>query len=216
MTPKCRRNPHHKAFSRLAAMRRPASFALALVLGCATAFALASCGGGEDAKLLPGATAQEITENLDTVKQLVGEGECVGATNEAQEVSAQVEALSGVDPKLKQALEEGAARLNEVIVECQEATTETTEPTEDTTEEEAEERLPPGQEKKAEKEREKEEKQREKEEKEQEKREEDELAPPETTPAEPPTTPTPPSEEGGGTGAPGGVGPGEPAAPEDE
>ena len=59
-------------------------------------------------KLLPGATAKEITENLDTVKQLASEGECIGAADAAEEVSAQVEALDGVDPKLKQALERGA------------------------------------------------------------------------------------------------------------
>ncbi len=208
MTRKCRLNPHRRAFSRLAAMRRPATLALALALGCAAAFALASCGGGEDAKLLPGATAREITENLDAVEQLAGEGECVGAANEAQEVSAQVETLSGVDPKLKQALEAGAARLNEVVAECSETATETTEAsTEETTTEE--ERRPPGQEKKEEKEREREEAQREKEEATREEHE----APPEKTTPESPTTPTPAPSEGGGTGAPGGVSPGEPATP---
>ena len=70
---------------------------------------------GEDAKLLPGSTAQEITENLDTVKQLADEGECVGAADAAAEVSTQVESLEGVDPKLKQALQRGVARLDEVV-----------------------------------------------------------------------------------------------------
>jgi hypothetical protein len=181
-------------------MRRPASLALALAFGCAAAFALASCGGGEDAKLLPGATAREITENLDAVERLASEGECVGATNEAQEVSAQVEGLSGVDPKLKQALEAGAARLNEVVAECDETTTEPTEPSaeeEETTTEE---------------------KHLEHEEAQQEKREEHEQAPPETTPAEPPAPPAPAPQpgEGGGTGAPGGVSPGEPVTPGSE
>jgi len=212
MTHKCRQNPRRKAFSRLAAMRRPATLALALALGCASAIFLAACGGGEDAQLLPGSTAQEITENLDTVQQLAGEGECVGASDAALEVSGQVEALSGVDPKLKRALEAGAARLNEVVASCdEEVTTETVEPPAETTTTE-EEKLPPGQEKKEEKEREKEEKQLEKEEAKQEKAE---TPTAETTPAEPPTTPAPPSE-GGGTGAPGGVSPGEPAAPGSE
>jgi hypothetical protein len=204
----CRENLGPGALSRLARMDRPAT--LAIALGCAAILGLSACGGGEDAKLLPGATAQEITENLDTVKRLAEEGECIGAANEAQEVSGQVEALSGVDAKLKQALEEGAARLNEVIVSCtEEAETETVEPpTEETTTEE-EERLPPGQEKKAEKEREKEE---EKLEKEEDKQEEHEQPPAEAPPAKPPP-PAPPASEAGGTGAPGGVSPGEPAAP---
>jgi outer membrane biosynthesis protein TonB len=215
MTHKCRDNLHPGSFSRLAAMRQPATFALALALGCAAAFGLAACGGGEDAKLLPGTTAQEISENLAAVNQLAGEGECVGAADEAQEVSTQVEELDEVDPKLKRALEAGAARLNEVVASCEEEeATETVRPAGEATETE-EEDLPPGQEKKEEKEREKEEEQLEKEEA---KQEEQQQPPTETTPAEPPTTPTPPppSEKGGGTGAPGGVSPGKPVPPGDE
>jgi hypothetical protein len=83
----------------------------------AAAISLASCGG-EAAKLLPGETAREITANLDTVKQLADEGDCVGAESAAGQVSEQIEELSGIDAKLKRALEEGAARLNEVIASC--------------------------------------------------------------------------------------------------
>jgi septal ring-binding cell division protein DamX len=188
-------------------VRRLTAFtlALALALGVAAALALASCGGGENAKLLPGISAQEISENLDLVKQLVNEGECVGATNAAQEVSAQVEGLTGVDAKLKQALQSGAARLGEVVATCEESATEAVSPANEAPS--TEEELPPGLEKKAEKEREKEEKGLEKEASKQEK---ETPAPTETTPTEPPaTTPAPPAE-GGGTGAPGGVGPGAP------
>jgi len=182
-------------------MLRLAAPLLALALGVATAFALASCGG-EDAKLLPGSTAAEISENLDAVKQLASEGECVGAADAADQVSAQVEALSGVDPKLKQALERGAARLNEVVTTCEEVEveTETVAPAREATEEEA--KTPPGQEKKEEREREREEPEVEK---------NVPTTPTETTPSEP----TAPSEEGGGTGAPGGVSPATPA-PEGE
>lgn len=202
----CRENLLDRVFSRLATMRQLAALSLALALGVATAVGLASCGG-EDAELLPGATAAEISENLDTVKQLAGEGECVGAADAAEEVNAQVETLGGVDPELKQALERGAARLSEVVATCEETTTEAFEPsTEDT--EEAAPKIPPGQEKKEEKEREKEEKEAEKD-----LPPDTPTTPAETTPAEPPTTPPP--SEGGGTGAPGGVSPAEPA-PEGE
>ncbi|HXR29990.1 MAG TPA: hypothetical protein VN752_02470 [Solirubrobacterales bacterium] len=186
-------------------MRRPAAFALALALGALTAVGLASCGG-EDAKLLPGSTAQEITENLNTVEQLASEGECEGAAEAAEEVSVQVESLQGVDPKLEQALQQGVARLAEVVTTCEETTTEAIEP--DTEETMTERTEPPGQEKKAEKEREKEEKQAEKE------ADLPPTTPTETTPAEPPTSP-PPSEDGG-TGTPGGIAPSEPAAPGEE
>jgi len=208
VTRNCRENPPQKAFSRLAAMRRLGPFALALALGVASATALASCGG-EDAKLLPGSTAREITENLDTVKQLAAEGECAGAADAAAEVGAQVESLEGVDPKLTRALQQGVARLGEVVTTCEETTTEAVEPaTEATTTERAE---PPGQEKKAEKEREKEEKDAEKE---TEAPPDTPTTPTETTPAEPP--PTEPPSEGGGTDAPGGVSPGAPAEPGSE
>ncbi len=194
-----------KAFSRLATMRQLAAFVLALALGSIAALALVSCGN-EDAKLLPGNTAEEITENLDVVKQLANEGECVGAADATQEVSSQVEALDGVDEKLKQALQRGTTRLNEVVSTCDESTTEALPPaTEATTTEEAENE-PPGQEKKAEKEEEKEEKEEEKQE------EKEGQAEPETTttPTEPTTTEPPPTESGG-TGAPGGVSPATPA-----
>jgi hypothetical protein len=194
-------NLPNKVFSRLATMRRLATLVLAFTLGTAVAVSLASCGGGEDARLLPGATAQEITENLDLVKQYAEEGECVGAADAAGEVSTQVEALGGIDPKLKETLQRGAGRLSEVVAGCEESSPEAVEPpSEDTTEG----KEPLGQEKKAEKE-------REKEEKEQEKKEPPE--PPDTTTETTTEEPPAPPSESGGTGTPGGVSPGEPAPP---
>jgi hypothetical protein len=102
---------------------------LAFPLVALAALGLAACGE-DDARLLPGGTAREITANLDTVQQLSDEGDCVGAESAAQQVGEQIEALEGVDRKLKQALEDGAARLEEVIVECEESTTESVAPAE--------------------------------------------------------------------------------------
>ncbi len=206
-----------KSLSRLATVRHLALSMLALALGAAAAVALASCGGGEDAKLLPGNTAQEITENLDRVRQYAEEGECVGAEDAAAEVTTQVESLRGVDPKLEQALRRGAARLGEVVAGCEEETTEAVAPADEAPAAEETESAPPGQEKKAEKEREKEEAEQEREaekaEKEAEKEEE------EASSSEPPegkTTPVTPPGEGGGGGASGGVGPSAPVTPGDE
>jgi len=92
---------------------------LALALAACAALGLVACGGGGD-DLLPGETASEITSNIDAVERLVGEGDCVGAEDASATISGQVESLSGVDPKLKDALSEGAARLNEVVAECEE------------------------------------------------------------------------------------------------
>jgi hypothetical protein len=99
-------------------MRRFTAFLLAVVLGVAAAVALVSCGGGGNADLLPGNTANEITANLDKVKQLASGGDCAGAQSEALQVSEQIDALGGVDKRLKQALRDGAIRLNEVVASC--------------------------------------------------------------------------------------------------
>jgi hypothetical protein len=104
-------------------MRLPVATALALAL---LAGALGGCGE-EDAELLPGGTAREITANLDAVEQLADEGDCAGAESAALQVSEQVEALRGIDARLERALEQGAARLREVVARCEEEL-EVTEP----------------------------------------------------------------------------------------
>lgn len=101
-------------------MGRLSASLLASALALAAAMGLVACGSGEP-DLLPGKTASEIEANLNSVAELANEGECVGAANTAQAVSTQIEELGGVDSKLKQALEEGADRLNEVVAKCQEA-----------------------------------------------------------------------------------------------
>ncbi len=110
-------------------MPRASLLALTLTLTTSAALCLTACGG-EDAKLLPGETAREITANLDAVRQLSDEGDCVGAESASQQVGEQIEALEGVDPKLKRALEEGAVRLEEVISSCEESESEAIAPAE--------------------------------------------------------------------------------------
>jgi outer membrane biosynthesis protein TonB len=180
-------------------MARVAAYALALGIGLAASLVLASCGGG-DAKLLPGNTAREIGENVDSVQQLVDEGECVDAQDAALEVSTQVEALQGIDPQLKEALEDGAARLNEVVGTCEE--------TEDT----VEESLPETTES-TEEEPEKKEKKPKKVKPEEPPAEEEEQTGPPEEPPEPPGKAkgheeAPPVEEAPSEGASGGIGPG--------
>jgi hypothetical protein len=100
-------------------MGRFSALMLALLLGVVSAVALASCGGGSDAKLLPGTTANEIESNLDRVKALVESGDCVGAEDAVAEVSAEVEELN-VAAKLKGALQEGTEKPREVVGRCEE------------------------------------------------------------------------------------------------
>lgn len=119
----CRVNTASRPFSRLDFVRRLATFLIVVSVTAAAALSLVACGS-EDAELLPGDTASEISSNLDQVEQLASEGDCLGASDAAQAVSLQVEELGEVDAELKQALREGATRLNEVIVSCEEATEE--------------------------------------------------------------------------------------------
>ncbi len=109
-------------------MVRLSAFLLALLLGGAGAVALSSCGGSE-AKLLPGTTASEIESNLEQVRELAGAGDCIGAEDAVANVAAEVEELREVDLKLKAALQEGTAKLSEVVSRCEEETSEETEPT---------------------------------------------------------------------------------------
>lgn len=105
-------------------MARLSALLLAVVLGAASAVALVSCGSGDDAKLLPGTTADEIEANLDAVEQLAAEEDCFGAEDAVAQVTAEVEELEGVDVRLQRALEDGTARLSEVVGRCEEETTE--------------------------------------------------------------------------------------------
>jgi outer membrane biosynthesis protein TonB len=201
---KCRENTAPRPLSRLDFMARPSAFLIALALGAAAALGLVACGGGGNGDLLPGGTAGEINANLDQVEQLASEGDCAGAGEAAQAVSSQVEALGGVDAKLKQALSEGATRLNEVVAGCEEASVE----------EETVPSVAPAEEP----EEEKKEKPEKPEKPKQEKEEPEET----TTPTLPPQAEgkakghekqeeeAPPVESGGGTPS-GGVGPGTPA-----
>lgn len=125
-----------------------------LALAVAAVLGLAACGG-EDAELLPGETASEINANLDLVRQLADDGDCAGAADAAATVSAQVESLGRVDAELKQALSEGANRLNEVVAGCEEAEPEEEEPVIEEAEEPEEEK-PDKEQRKEEKEAEKE------------------------------------------------------------
>jgi len=124
---KCRQNTPSQGLSRLDSVGPRTASLLALALALA-ALGLSACGSGGGADLLPGSTADEITSNLDQVRELVGAGECVGAEEATQEISDQIGALGGVDPRLKQALREGANRLALVVEECEEAPEEETEP----------------------------------------------------------------------------------------
>jgi outer membrane biosynthesis protein TonB len=190
---------------------------LAIALGAVATLGLLACGSGDDADLLPGATASEITSNLDQVEQLAAAGDCVGAEDAARAVSTQIEELNGVDAKLKQALREGATRLNEVVADCEAAPEEAEEETapaiDEAEEPEAEEKPKPEKAEKPEKAKKGEEAEAE----EQPEETNTQTLPPQAEGKakghEKAEEEAPPVESGGGTSA-GGVGPGAPAGGE--
>ena len=94
---------------------RAASLVLAAL---AVGLLLAACGGGGSDELLPGTTADQITQNLDQVRVSYEEGDCEKAETGVANVSTEVDGLQEVDPKLKKALKQGAAKLSDVVSSC--------------------------------------------------------------------------------------------------
>ena len=174
-------------------MLRPAASLLAFALGAVLLLAASGCGE-EDAELLPGGTAREITANLDAVQQLADEGDCTGAESAALQVGEQVESLRGVDARLQRALARGAERLEEVVAGCEEEL-ESTEPA--PADLEAEEEATADQ---LEKEEEREEKEQEKLEKEEEKQAEPDEGGKGEGGGPPPVSPQPEAEGNGNEG----------------
>jgi hypothetical protein len=116
-------------------MGRLRAVSIVCALAVAAALGLSACGGS-DADLLPGKTAEQINQNLDQVRSLVSEGDCVGAESAVDEVGEEVEGLGGVDQKLKAALRQGTTRLGEVVSSCGEEAREESEAERETEEEE--------------------------------------------------------------------------------
>ncbi|MBS1891320.1 MAG: hypothetical protein JST59_08505 [Actinobacteria bacterium] len=96
---------------------RAASLVLAAL---AVGLLLAACGGGSNADLLPGTTAEQINSHLDEVRVSYQEGNCEAAENGVASVSTEIDELGKVDAQLKKALRQGAAKLSEVVRTCKE------------------------------------------------------------------------------------------------
>jgi membrane protein involved in colicin uptake len=93
--------------------------AAALILAAlAVGLLLSACGGGGNGELLPGATADQITSNLDQVQASYESGDCEKAENAVAQVSTEVDDLNRVDVELKKALKNGALKLSEVVNNC--------------------------------------------------------------------------------------------------
>jgi hypothetical protein len=94
---------------------RAASLVLAAL---AAGLLLAACGSSGKGELLPGATADRITSNLDLVRESAENGDCEKAEDTVAEVSDEVNELPKINAQLKSALEHGAEKLSEVVSTC--------------------------------------------------------------------------------------------------
>jgi membrane protein involved in colicin uptake len=93
--------------------------AAALILAAlAVGLLLSACGGGGNGELLPGTTADQITSNLDQVRESYESGDCERAQDAVAQVSTEVDDLNNVDVKLKKALHQGALKLSQVVSTC--------------------------------------------------------------------------------------------------
>ena len=94
---------------------RAASLVLAAL---AVGLLLAACGGGSNAELLPAPTADQINSHLDSVRVSYQAGDCEKAEDGVAKVSTEIDELGKVDPQLKKALRQGAAKLSVVVSTC--------------------------------------------------------------------------------------------------
>jgi membrane protein involved in colicin uptake len=79
---------------------------------------LSACGGGGNAELLPGTTADQITSNLDQVRESYENGDCEKVEVAIAQVTTEIDDLNKVDGNLKNALKNGALKLSEVVSNC--------------------------------------------------------------------------------------------------
>ncbi len=107
-----------------------------LFAALAVGLLLSACGGGGNGKLLPGTTADQITQNLDQVQVSHEEGNCEGAEVGVSKVSTEVDELGKVDVELKKAMRHAAAKLSEVVSTCRAQEEEEERKAEETAEEE--------------------------------------------------------------------------------
>ena len=89
-----------------------------LLVALAAGLLLSACGSSGKGELLPGTTADQITSNLDLVRESNAEGNCEEAEQAVAQINEEIDALQKVDTKLKAALEEGATKLSEVVNSC--------------------------------------------------------------------------------------------------
>jgi hypothetical protein len=117
----------------MSASRRRTHLSLLAALAGLAVTGLAACGenGSSKDRPLSSATASELRSTLAAVEQRVDDGDCAGAGEQAQTLERQAGSLpADVDADLRDALVDGASRLQVLIVDrCEPAATGPTGPT---------------------------------------------------------------------------------------
>lgn len=114
---------------------KPSTLFASLLVGVACS-GLVACGSSTQEGLLAPSNANQLLGELDRVDRLSSEGRCTGAALVAGRLIREADALgSEVKPRLREALLDGAQRLErllEIPGECETQTTTETTPTETT------------------------------------------------------------------------------------
>jgi hypothetical protein len=109
---------------------RPAQalpYLLAFVLGLGAA-GLTACGGKTNPAMIPASNATELRNHLDDVLSAISSEDCGSADRAIAQVRSDLQSLpSGTSQRLRDRLEEGAAKLaDQAGTECQKTTTTAT------------------------------------------------------------------------------------------
>ena len=121
------------ALASMAAMRRARKIVAIAVIAAASAGAV-GCGDNSNQASIPPDDAQQLIDKLDEIRSNIDQGSCFVASDKTDEFVSEVEALpSDVNGDVKQALESGAANLQNLLADPNECQTQTDTTTETTT-----------------------------------------------------------------------------------
>jgi hypothetical protein len=105
----------------MSASRRPTPwFRGTIVFALACAVLVAGCGDDSNSKLLSSSSASELRSTLAQVQQDVQNGDCTGARERVSALDQQISSLDRIDSDLRDALDSGTSRLQQLVAEkCQ-------------------------------------------------------------------------------------------------
>jgi hypothetical protein len=104
----------------MSASRRPTLWFRGTIVFVLTCAVLSGCGDDSNSKLLSSSSASELRSTLAQVQQDVQNGDCTGAQERVSALDQQISSLDRIDADLRDALDSGTSRLQQLVAEkCQ-------------------------------------------------------------------------------------------------